>query len=346
MTASSPSDAVPDVSVIMSTFNEERWLRETIDAMLAQTGVTLEILVIDDGSRDESTALLQSFADPRLVVLRNETRAGWRNNMNTLAGMARGRLIKPHCPDDVVRPGCFKAAVDLFDRQQDVGFLFCDFGWIDAEGRDVAGRTLRDWPERIGRELADDLAMTEGCFINTSCLFVPRDRWHGVGGMRSVVEPNPERWPTVEDFDLMARLQEHHDVGYVRQALVGVRTHAQQVQGNVVVKPLLVRADLVVIGDLLARLASRGGEHATAVRNKCLARVAGDYLRPAVKLLLQGRWRQGVDLLAAVNAFVALPRLMPVFISSIVVPAIGRKLGTARRRLLARFASGGARASP
>lgn len=333
MTNSLDIGPAPDVSIIMSTFNERRWIPETVEAILAQTHANIELLVIDDASTDGSSELLASYTDPRLTVIRHEERNGWLNNMNKLATLARGRLLKAHCPDDIMRPNCVKTALELYERHPEVGFLFCDFDWIDERGCLVEGRERPDYPSVIPKEQADDIALVDGCFANTSCLFVPRDKWHSVGGMRSVVEPNPERWPTVEDFEIMIRLQEWYDVGYVPEPHVGVRTHPQQVQGNVSVRPLLIKADLEVIRILWSRLDAKQPGKRAEIKDKVLRRVTRDYFNRGVKLLLAGHWRPALSVMSIVNDLVALPLLIPTWIRTIVAPAIARRIRRQGQRL-------------
>lgn len=315
----------PAVSIIMSTYNERHWLPETISAVLGQSHPRLEFLIVDDASTDGTAALLASYCDPRLIIFRHEQRNGWLNNMNLMAGRARGKLLKFLCPDDVMRPGCNKAALELHEEHSDVGYIVCDFEWVDEQGRVSARHAAPDFPRIISPSRADDIALTEGCFANTSCLFVPRNRWLEVGGMREVVLPNPERWPTVEDYDLMVRLQQHYSVGYIREPLVAVRTHSGQVQANPGVRPMLTQANLEVLRMVWERRERTRPELVSDTRNKVRTRLARDYFNPAVKELLRGRWSSSLAQIRSVAATLPLQEILLTWMRYVIGPAIGRR---------------------
>ena len=322
------SSALPGVSIIMSTYNEKHWLSETIAAVLGQSDASLEFLIIDDASTDGTRALLAGYDDPRLLIFRHDQRNGWLNNMNLLASRARGKLLKFLCPDDVMKPGCNEAALSLYQARPDAGYIVCDFEWIDERGRIAARQSIPDYPRIIPPQLADDIALVDGCFANTSCLFVPRDKWLEVGGMREVVQPNPERWPTVEDYDLMVRLQERYPVGYIREPLVAVRTHSQQVQANPRVRPMLTQANLEVLRMVWERRDRTRPELASDTRAKVRRRLAREYFNPAVKALLRKQWSTAIAQIRIVSAMLPLRDILFVWLKEVIGPALGRRAAT------------------
>jgi glycosyltransferase involved in cell wall biosynthesis len=58
----------PQVTVVVAAYNAERFLRQTIESVLAQSLANIEVIVIDDGSTDRTREILQRFSDPRLVM--------------------------------------------------------------------------------------------------------------------------------------------------------------------------------------------------------------------------------------------------------------------------------------
>src|SRR5687768_4164356 len=84
-----PANA-PTVTVVMPVYNDGYFLRAAVESMLAQTFGDIELLVIDDGSSDESRDVLASFHDPRLRVLRNPTNCGLTFSLNLGIEQARG----------------------------------------------------------------------------------------------------------------------------------------------------------------------------------------------------------------------------------------------------------------
>ena len=80
----------PRVSVLMSVYNGARYLRDAVDSILGQTFTDFEFIIVDDGSTDETPAILNSYTDPRIVRLRNETNIGLTRSLNKGLVVARG----------------------------------------------------------------------------------------------------------------------------------------------------------------------------------------------------------------------------------------------------------------
>lgn len=320
-----PSAKAPDVSIIMSAYNESRWLPETIEAMLAQTHVDFELLVIDDASTDDTPEVLARYTDPRLRFIRHETRNGWMNNINKLARMARGRLLKLHCPDDVMQPHGMALAVNLYKRHPEVGYIISDYYFFDQEGQPIWERPVKPYDELISGPTADEIALRDGCIANTSCMYVPRDKYLAWGGLRDLTEQNPDRIPTAEEYDLMVRLQEYYPAGYLKKKLVAVRTHGAQVQANQVGQLLSVEASIAVYKNLVERMSRRDPSSAGRFKREMARKIARDHLTPTIKSALRGEWRHASRMLHEMSRGGSLLNLAPIWIRFVGVPALARR---------------------
>jgi teichuronic acid biosynthesis glycosyltransferase TuaG len=115
---------VPAVSVITPAWNAAAFIRDTIDSVLAQTVTDWEMVIVDDGSTDETVAIVQSYAarDPRVRLVRqaNSGPSAARNN-----GMrsARGDLFAFLDSDDLWDPGFLQAQLDVFRRFPETGLV-------------------------------------------------------------------------------------------------------------------------------------------------------------------------------------------------------------------------------
>jgi glycosyltransferase involved in cell wall biosynthesis len=98
----------PLISVLMTTFNRERYLAASIDSVLAQTFEDFELVIVDDASSDATVALARAYEkrDPRIRVLVNEQNLGQFPNRNHAARFTRGQYVKYHDSDDVMYPHC------------------------------------------------------------------------------------------------------------------------------------------------------------------------------------------------------------------------------------------------
>ncbi|MEP7225551.1 MAG: glycosyltransferase family 2 protein, partial [Actinomycetota bacterium] len=96
--------AAPLVSVLLAVSNGEHYLRAAIESVLRQTISDLELIVVDDGSTDETPEILAAVDDPRLQVLRNEGRLGLAVSLNRGLDEARGRYVARLDADDIAFP--------------------------------------------------------------------------------------------------------------------------------------------------------------------------------------------------------------------------------------------------
>jgi glycosyltransferase involved in cell wall biosynthesis len=171
-----------DVSVIVPTFRRPELLKEAILSALAQEGVTLEVVVIDDSPEGSAQRVIEELADSRVTYLRNDPPSGGRPALVRNAGLskARGRFIHFLDDDDRVAEGFYAAAVKAFDAQPDRGVVF---GRISPFGADAhameheykffanAGRRARLAARAGGRLwMVANLLFADTVLVNSACM--------------------------------------------------------------------------------------------------------------------------------------------------------------------------------
>lgn len=132
----------PQVSVCIPTYRGAATIAEAIESVLAQSFTDFELIVIDDGSPDDTRAVVQRFNDPRLVYLRNESNLGPQGNWNRCLYEARGTYFKllPH--DDLLHPLCLERQVAVLeaDRDERIALVFTARDVLGPGGRVLARR--------------------------------------------------------------------------------------------------------------------------------------------------------------------------------------------------------------
>ncbi|TPG72256.1 glycosyltransferase family 2 protein [Hymenobacter nivis] len=122
----------PIVSVILPVFNAEQYLSEAIESILNQTFRSIELILVDDCSTDNSLAIARNYeADPRVQVLANAQNRGRSFSDNYGAEHARGRYIAKMDADDVALPHRLQAQVDFLEKNPSVGL---SSGFMQAFG--------------------------------------------------------------------------------------------------------------------------------------------------------------------------------------------------------------------
>jgi glycosyltransferase involved in cell wall biosynthesis len=119
------------VSIVTPSFNQGRFLRRTIDSVLAQSYPHIEYLVIDGGSTDDSLAILRAYGD-RFFWL-SETDRGQTHALNKGFARARGDILAYLNSDDILLPGAVASVVCHFRQHPDWGVVYGRANWIDED---------------------------------------------------------------------------------------------------------------------------------------------------------------------------------------------------------------------
>lgn len=108
------------VSVLLSTYNSEETLRESIDSLLNQTYKNLEILISDDGSIDSTIEICKKFQlkDERILLFSNKKNIGLTKSLNNLAQKASGSLIARHDADDISLPDRIEEQIQFMNKKR------------------------------------------------------------------------------------------------------------------------------------------------------------------------------------------------------------------------------------
>jgi len=114
---------LPDVSVIMSVYNGEKYLRSNIESILNQTLTNFEFLIFDDCSSDSTADIVRSFHDPRIKYIRNIENNGLTKNLIKGVEMARAPYIARIDADDIAYPERLEKQVEWMDNHPETSIL-------------------------------------------------------------------------------------------------------------------------------------------------------------------------------------------------------------------------------
>lgn len=114
----------PLVSVLMTTYNREKYLAQAIESVLASTYQNFELLVVDDQSKDKSLEIARDYAsrDARVISVLNEKNLGDYPNRNKAASLAKGKYLKYVDADDMIYPTGLQTLVEGMERFPEAGF--------------------------------------------------------------------------------------------------------------------------------------------------------------------------------------------------------------------------------
>ena len=202
------------VSVVIPTYNRAEFVREAIASVLQQDYPEVELIVVDDGSRDGTASVVAGFG-PAVRYL-------WQENRGVSAARNRGvavstwDLIAFLDSDDLWAPRKVSAQVAYFKAHPEAQACHTDEVWIR---RGVRVNERRIHRKQGGWQFLESLPR---CLISPSAIMMRRRLWEGLGGF-------DESLPACEDYDLWLRLTAVTPVGFLPDRLVTKRGgHADQ----------------------------------------------------------------------------------------------------------------------
>lgn len=223
--------------MIIPSYNQARFVASTVESVLAQTYPDVEIIVVDDGSTDDTRAVLATYRDRiRTIHQGNRGLAGARN---TGFHASRGDYLLFLDSDDLIHPDKLALHVSFLEAERDLGLSYSAWQQISEDGTRVLGEVRPNRQGRLLREL-----LRRDFFFFASAAVIRRECLEQVGLFDESL-----RWG--EDADMWLRLaRAGYAFGYLDQPLLQYRIHASSMTANV--NPLQVQEWLAVLHKFFA----------------------------------------------------------------------------------------------
>ena len=214
-----PAQKEPKISVIMPVYNAERYVAEAIKSILDQTFSNFEFIIIDDGSTDKSTAIIEKYAiaDSRIRVLRQGNQ-GVAKAINNGFQEAGGEFLARMDADDIAYPERFTKQIAFLRKNTECVAVGCRTLLIDPEGLEI-GLFMQQQAKTHGEIDLAHMKGRGGAITHPSVIF-RSEALRRIGGYREVMEP-------AEDLDLFLRLAEIGRLANLEEVLLKYRMHLQ-----------------------------------------------------------------------------------------------------------------------
>lgn len=233
----------PKVTVLMSCYNAARWLEEAVNSVLTQTFKDFEFLIIDDGSTDETLAIIQrlSAMDRRVVVIAKPN-TGLVDSLNTGIFQAQGQWIARLDADDLCEQTRLEQQLNYVRDHPQVVLLGSGFFEIDENGHVI--KTQR-YPVKHN-PLKKHLERCQRFFPHSSAFYQTATA-RQLGGYR----PRIRR---AEDWDFWLRLSKNGQLACLLEPLVRIRKHGSQISHDESGRRQKIDARVGVISHFLRQL--------------------------------------------------------------------------------------------
>ena len=224
--------AAPRVSVIVPNYNHERFLRQRLDSVWAQTFRDFEVIILDDASTDRSRDVIAGYLNrPGVRFVANERNSGTPfAQWNRGVALAQGDLVWIAESDDYAEPTLLATLVGLLDAHPNAGLAYCQSLQVDAAG--VVMGSLEEhtsdlkeparWQQRFvnaGRDECGRFLLWKNTVPNASAVVFRRAVFQHAGGA-------PTDMRLAGDWLVWARILLRSDVAYTPEALNYFRYHA------------------------------------------------------------------------------------------------------------------------
>jgi glycosyltransferase involved in cell wall biosynthesis len=262
---------VPTVSVVIPTFNRAATIARSLTSVLTQDGVDLEVIVVDDGSTDDTLDLLNNIDDDRLRIVSTEGRCGAPTARNRGIAASIGTWVAFQDSDDEWRPGKLKKQLQAVADMPDAEACYCQLSQRYGGSERIIPAI--DGMPRFGQILG---SIVRDSFISTQTLIARRQALDAIGGF----DPS---LPRLQDWDLVIRLAKSG----VRFAFVPEPLAiAYETEGNLTSQPMKAAdardAIFAKHPDLIAKFPSAFARQYFIMAS--LSRKHGDKLRAAEAL--------------------------------------------------------------
>jgi glycosyltransferase involved in cell wall biosynthesis len=210
------------ISVVLPTYNRAESLRRAMDSVLGQTWSDLELIVVDDGSTDDTQHVIERIEDQRLRYIHYPQRRGASAARNTGLKVAKGDFIAFQDSDDQWMPEKLELQLEAFKRlPEPYGVVYTGYRKIDSLGHSrsfpTLAASLSDQAPYSNLKLQGSIhpRLLRGNLIPTQTAMVRQDCFTLVGGF-------DDRLPRFQDWDIWLRLARRYQFKLLRRPLVNI----------------------------------------------------------------------------------------------------------------------------
>jgi alpha-1,3-rhamnosyltransferase len=208
----------PLVSIIIPSYNHSKYITETIESILGQTYDNFELIVIDDGSQDNSIEIIEKLRlNNKFIFIKRENK-GLCETLNEGINLSRGKYIAICASDDIYLKDKIKLQVDFLETNPN--YALC-YGKIISFDNDGNQKFINSKKYKSGK-LFLDLIKTN--FVPAVTQMYRKDIFDNIGGF------DKDLW--IEDWDMLLRISYSYEIGFLDKYLAMYRNHGENMSGG------------------------------------------------------------------------------------------------------------------
>lgn len=208
---------VPKISVVMSVYNGEKYLKEAVESILNQSFDDFEFIIINDASTDSSLQILESYKDSRINIINNGKNIGLTKSLNKGVGLAKGKYIARMDSDDISEESRFEIEYSKLEQNPQITVVGSNVQHIDSEGNELE---VVKYPETQEEHIGN--IFFANTLVHSTTMF-RKLNFDNVGGYN-------EEFYKAQDYDLWFKLLNDGGVLFnIQKSLLKYRLHNESI---------------------------------------------------------------------------------------------------------------------
>lgn len=199
----------PKISVIMSVYNGDNHLRESIESILTQTFTNFEFIIVNDGSTDASLQIIQTYNDKRIRIINNQENIGLTKSLNKALKQAQGEYIARQDADDLSLRNRLELQLEFLDSHPEIAVLGTGIYVINERGEVIEKRIMAPNPIK---------SLAKGNRFIHGSVMIRKSVIDVMGGYIEYLKYS-------QDYELWLRISRKYDVINLKAALYMLRFH-------------------------------------------------------------------------------------------------------------------------
>jgi glycosyltransferase involved in cell wall biosynthesis len=203
---------MPKVSVLMPMFNSEKYIGMAVESILNQTFKDFELIILNDGSTDNSKKIVESYSDSRIILIENTQNQGLARTRNRLISEAKGAFLAWLDSDDIALPQRLQIQVDFLEKNPNHA-LVASWARIIGSNNLPTGNFVKSY---IPNTDLSALLLFVNYIVQSSVM------------LRRNLLPDEHYnldFPPTEDYELWVRIAKKHPIAILNDILVDYRVH-------------------------------------------------------------------------------------------------------------------------
>ncbi len=196
----------PEISVIMSVYNQEEYVEAAINSILQQDFLNFEFIIVDDASTDQTRNKLKQFKDPRIKIFCNSQNIGLTKSLNKALKLTTADIVARMDGDDVSLPYRLSTQFNFLKEHPDIALVGSSYYLIDKKNKILSTVKVPTTPDEISIFLSQ-----QNCFGHGTVMF-RKEAILKVGGY-------DEKFYYAQDYDLWLRLEKRFKIANIKEPL-------------------------------------------------------------------------------------------------------------------------------